>query len=128
MPPTDRTSLPALLAIAVALAGCGRDASNARLQRAAMGNAEHGASLIRTTGCGSCHAIPGIRGARGRVGPPLDSFAGRDFIAGRIPNTPDNLVLWLENPPSIEPATAMPILGLNESDARDVAAYLYSLN
>jgi cytochrome c2 len=111
-----------------ALAACGHDAENAALQHAAMGDARHGAHVIRRVGCGSCHSIPGIRGAHGRVGPPLDSFADRDFIAGRVPNTPDNLVLWLESPPSLEPATAMPVLGLDENAARDVAAYLYSLD
>jgi cytochrome c2 len=111
-----------------ALAACGHDATGDALQRAAMGDAPRGARVIRSVGCGSCHSIPGIRGAHGRVGPPLDSFAERDFIAGRVPNTPDNLVLWLESPPSLEPATAMPVLGLDETAARDIAAYLYSLD
>jgi cytochrome c len=32
----------------------------------------------------------------------------------------------LRNPQSIEPGTIMPDLGLSESEARDIAAYLYS--
>ncbi len=49
------------------------------------------------------------------------------MIAGELPNTPDNLIRWIENPPSIEPGTAMPNLGLSDKQARDAAAYLYTL-
>jgi len=54
-------------------------------------------------------------------------FAERTMVAGEIPNTPENLVKWVQNPPSIEPNTAMPDLGLSESQAQDIAAYLYTL-
>lgn len=91
------------------------------------GNADRGAQLIRAYGCGACHMIPGIREASGAVAPPLTMFARRTFIAGEIPNTPANLVHWIRSPQSIEPHTAMPALGLNEQQARDVAAYLYEL-
>ncbi len=91
------------------------------------GNAERGAALIRSIGCGSCHTIPGIRAANGVVGPPLFFWSRRTFIAGELPNTPENLVRWVRNPPSVEPGTAMPVLGLDEQQARDVAAYLYTL-
>ena len=71
--------------------------------------------------------IPGIRGSRGIVGPPLGGFARRAFIAGQMPNRPDELVRWLRNPPMIAPQTAMPDMGITEQDAKDIAAYLYSL-
>ncbi|HEX6397344.1 MAG TPA: hypothetical protein VFZ95_07975, partial [Steroidobacteraceae bacterium] len=64
---------------------------------------------------------------RGRVGPPLTNFAQRAFIAGQVPNSPETLVRWIQNPPSIVPNTAMPVLGISEGDARDIAAYLYTL-
>jgi cytochrome c1 len=54
-------------------------------------------------------------------------FAERTFIAGEVPNTPDNLVRWIQSPQSIEAGTAMPTLGLTEQQSRDVAAYLYTL-
>lgn len=92
------------------------------------GSPARGIEVIRATGCGSCHSIPGVRNANGKVGPPLTSFAARTYIAGRVPNTPSNLVLWIENPPAIDPATAMPRLGLSERQARDAAAYLYTLH
>jgi len=91
------------------------------------GNAHRGAALIEDYGCGHCHTIPGIPAASGVVGPPLFFFSRRVYIAGEVPNTPENLVRWVRNPSSIEPHTAMPVLGLNEQQARDVAAYLYTL-
>lgn len=49
------------------------------------------------------------------------------MIAGELPNTPDNLVRWIKDPKLVEPGTAMPDLGLSDEQARDVAAYLYTL-
>jgi cytochrome c1 len=91
------------------------------------GDQVRGKGLIVQFGCGSCHSVPGIRQARGLVGPPLILFGRRTFIAGEVPNTPDNLVRWLLDPKSIEAGTAMPNLGLSEQNARDIAAYLYTL-
>lgn len=91
------------------------------------GNADRGEQLIVRYRCGSCHTIPGVHGARGLVGPPLMFFSRRTFIAGEVANTPVNLERWIESPQSIEPATAMPTLGVSRRDARDIAAYLYTL-
>ena len=78
-------------------------------------------------GCGSCHTIGGVPGAQGKVGPPLDGIGERSMIAGEAPNTPENLIRWIENPQAIEPNTAMPNLGVGPQSARDIAAYLYTL-
>ncbi len=91
------------------------------------GDAARGRTVITNAGCGSCHTIPGISGANGLVGPPLYWFSRRTYIAGELPNTPENLVRWVREPKAIEPATAMPTIGLNDQQARDVAAYLYTL-
>jgi cytochrome c1 len=91
------------------------------------GSATRGAALIVSYRCGSCHTIPGIRAANGVVGPPLFFFSRRTEIAGELPNTPNNLIHWIVDPKSVEPGTAMPALGLDESQARDIAAYLYTL-
>jgi cytochrome c len=91
------------------------------------GDAHRGAQIIDQYRCGACHVIPGIHNARGMVGPPLMYFGERTFVAGEVPNTPENLVRWIRAPESIEPATAMPNLGLSDQEARDVAAYLYTL-
>ena len=49
------------------------------------------------------------------------------YIGGVLPNRPMMLTAWLRDPPAIDPATAMPALGLSEAEARDMAAYLYRL-
>ena len=53
---------------------------------------KRGAVLIVQYGCGSCHEIPRIRSAHGRVGPPLQRFGRRIYIAGMLRNSSDNLV------------------------------------
>jgi cytochrome c len=74
-------------------------------------------------GCAGCHIISGVPG-EGQAGPPLRRFGARVYIAGKLPNSRANLVQWLINPASIDPHTAMPITGINEAEARVVAAYL----
>lgn len=96
-------------------------------QTVAGGDARRGAQLIPVYGCGSCHAIPGVRGAQGHVGPPLTAFAERTYIAGALRNEPAALVQWIRFPQYVEPGTAMPDLGVTEQHARDIAAYLYTL-
>ncbi|HEX5412613.1 MAG TPA: c-type cytochrome [Terriglobia bacterium] len=91
------------------------------------GDPQRGREIIMKFDCGSCHVIPGVRHAIGTVGPPLTQIARRTMIAGEVPNTPANMVRWIQSPRSIEPGTAMPDLGLSEQQARDVAAYLYTL-
>lgn len=91
------------------------------------GNPERGAELITSYGCATCHVVPGVRGADGLVGPPLTSFRRRQFIAGQLSNTPEHLIEWIRFPQSVEHGTAMPDLGVTETDARDIAAYLYTL-
>jgi cytochrome c1 len=91
------------------------------------GSAAKGLAVIEYRNCGSCHTIPGVRNARGVVAPPLFWFSRRTFIAGEVPNTPENLIQWVREPQAIEPRTAMPTIGLSEQEARDVAAYLYTL-
>jgi len=116
-----------VLGLALLAAGCrgGRYAPSEQIVPG--GSAQRGAQVIARYDCGSCHVIPGIDGAGGLVGPPLLWFARRTFIAGELPNTPANLIRWVRDPPSVEPGTAMPVLGLDEQQARDVAAYLYTL-
>lgn len=88
------------------------------------GDVERGRQLIRQHGCGSCHSIRGVPGARGRVGPPLNRFGERTFVAGALPNTPDNVTKWLLDPPRIRPGTAMPNFDLARAEADAITAYL----
>lgn len=95
--------------------------------RVGGGNAEHGPALIVAFGCAGCHTVPGVEGARGNVGPPLTRFGDRTYIAGMLRNTPANLVRWIRDPQGVLPGNAMPNMGVTESEARDIAAYLYTL-
>lgn len=111
------------LVIVIMIAAC----SSAGAAPIAGGNRDRGAQAIAAMGCGACHHIPGIAGANGLVGPPLDNIAQRGMIAGELPNTPENMVRWIRDPQAIEPATAMPNLGVDEQNAIDIVAYLYSI-
>jgi cytochrome c len=96
-------------------------------RRLTGGEPEHGRLLIRKYGCQTCHTIPGVPGADGMVGPPLDRIAGRTYLAGRLPNSPQNMMRWIRDPQGISPGTAMPNMRVTEKDGRDIAAYLYTL-
>jgi len=96
-------------------------------QQVAGADPELGRVLIADYGCQACHRIPGIRQASGSVGPPLDGFGRRAYIAGILPNRPMLLSWWLQDPPALDARTAMPALGLSAAEARHVAAYLYTL-
>ncbi len=109
------------------LAGCRGRQSSLTSSMVSDGSPQHGRELIGQYGCGACHVIPGVHAARGLVGPPLFFWSRRTMIAGELSNTPNNLERWIENPPAIEPGTAMPNLGVTPAQARDMAAYLYTL-
>jgi cytochrome c len=91
------------------------------------GDPERGAQAIAVRGCGSCHRIEGVPGARATVGPPLDRLAFRGALPGGLPNTTPNLLRWIRFPQQVSPGTAMPDLNIPAQEARDIAAYLYSM-
>jgi mono/diheme cytochrome c family protein len=90
------------------------------------GDPANGALLLRRFGCGGCHTISGVPGADGKVGPSLDDLRQRVFIAGRLRNSAGNLVNWIVHPQDVDAHAAMPPTGIIDSEARDVAAYLYA--
>lgn len=94
----------------------------------ANADADRGRQLIQDYGCVACHTVPGVPGPSSRVGPPLENIALRSYVGGVLPNTPDNLLRWLLDPPAIDPLTAMPNMGLTSADAKDIAAYLLALH
>lgn len=119
----------ALLAASLALAACngGRDAEARTAIAMTDGDPERGRVMMRAYGCETCHTIPGVAGAEGRVGPPLGGIATRSYIAGVLVNTPTNMMRWLRDPPAVDSQTAMPNVGVTPADARHLAAYLYTL-
>jgi cytochrome c2 len=96
-------------------------------RRLTGGEPERGRALIPKYGCEACHTIPGVEGADGTIGPTLGGIARRPDLAGRLPNTPENLMRWIRDPQGISPGTAMPNLHVTGQDVRDIAAYLYTL-
>lgn len=90
------------------------------------GNVDRGRLAYQQSGCGGCHALRGVPGAQGAVGPPLDGIAARAIIGGRLENRPDNMILWIRHPQHVSPGTAMPELGVTPPASRDIAAYLYT--
>jgi cytochrome c2 len=111
----------ALAALALA-AGCGPGTTKPVVPD---GQPSQGAALIRFYGCGACHTIGGITGADAQVGPSLVHFREHRFIAGRLPNTVQDVERWIQHPQQILPGTIMPDLGVTPRQARDIAAYLY---
>lgn len=124
--------LLALLAVA-----CNRDeaakpmakpAPAAATRNVESGNAERGKALAAQYGCNVCHVVPGVEGPQGSLGPSLAGVASRPAISyGKVQNTPENLVKYVQDPPSMNPQSSMPPIGLTDVDAKDIAAYLLTL-
>ena len=110
---------------ASALSAC--DQAGPTATTMAAGDPSRGREALRTYGCVTCHTIPGVQGAAALVGPNLDQVASRMYIAGVMPNTPDNMIRWVQHPRDVDPLTAMPNLGVTDQDARDIVGYLYTL-
>jgi len=109
------------------LAACSKRYEKTQIAEQTGGNVDHGRQLVQQYGCTSCHDIPRVSGPRGMVGPPLTHFASRQIFAGHMPNTPENLIKYLQNPQLPDPQNAMPNLGLTVDQSRDIAAFLYTL-
>ncbi|HET8757668.1 MAG TPA: c-type cytochrome [Solirubrobacteraceae bacterium] len=114
-----RTGAAAVLVAAGLVTGCGSTSSPVQ-----GADAGHGRDLILHYGCGSCHTIGGIETANGTVGPRLTGFRSDRYIAGDLPNTPENAASWIQDPKRYEPGTIMPDLGVTAPEARDIVAYL----
>ncbi len=117
-------SVAATLAGILLLSACGERGHPVRVSD---GSVERGKSLTEQYQCSACHVIPGVAGPVGGAGPSLAHFGRSSYIAGSIPNLPPNLQAWIVDPPALKPDTPMPDMGVSPDDARDIAAYLYTL-
>lgn len=117
-------ALAGMLLLCATLNGCQKNDQNIVMPGASV---DRGRTALHDMGCGACHVIGGVEGARGMVGPPLTGVASRSILAGELANTPQNMVHWIRDPQSVEPGTAMPNLKVTGPMARDMAAYLYTL-
>ena len=116
---------PLALTLAAAVVGCGRlsptPPPNSQASRALKASVP--IHMIQY-GCPTCHVIPGVPGAVGKVGPDLDDLGQRSYLAGVIPNTPANLQQWIMHPQHFRPGTAMPEMNVSAQDAAEFAAWL----
>jgi mono/diheme cytochrome c family protein len=82
-------------------------------------------TVIYQYACHACHRIQGVVGPAVDVGPPLEGWPARKYVAGVLPNTHANLVRWITAPQEISPGTLMPDLGVTEAHARVIADFLF---
>jgi cytochrome c len=109
-------------------AGCNSEKSLKAETGVAGGDPRRGQAALNRYACATCHTIAGFHSSGPLIGPPLDRAAAvRPFLIGTVPNNAENLVRWIEDPQSVDPQSSMPNLGVTPEDARDIAAYLYSL-
>lgn len=93
-----------------------------------IGNAVRGKQLAEQYGCTVCHAVPGIEGPQGALGPSLAGVAARPKISNDVVvNTPENLAKYIEDPAMLNPDSTMPALGMPAADAKDLAAFVLTL-
>jgi len=91
------------------------------------GDPNAGRTLFATKGCAGCHTLQHVPTANGAVGPNLTNVVLRPTLGGdRIENTAENMARWIMDPPGMKSGATMPNLGLNQQEARDIAAFLFS--
>lgn len=114
----------ALTAAALLLAGCGAQVEGAPMP--STGDPDRGREVFLQYGCASCHATPDVPSVSDGIGPDLHDFADNVYIAGQIPNRPEELIQWIRQPQQMIPGSVMPDMGVTQQDAEDIAAFLYT--
>lgn len=118
----NRVLMAALLvAVSITAAACSHSFSGQN-----AGTNKTAPELMIRYGCPTCHVIPRVPGAVGQVGPSLRSVSQRSYLAGSLPNTPENLEQWIMHPQHYRPGTAMPEMEVTQPDARTIANFLES--
>lgn len=90
-------------------------------------DAHHQARQLIAERCASCHLVPGVPSATGRVGPSLGGIGRQQILAGRFANDRRTLERWIRFPQELQPGSAMPSTGLTEAQASVIAEYLITL-
>lgn len=94
----------------------------------AGGDPKKGLALASQYGCNTCHIIPGVEGPQGGLGPSLAKIGSQGTIVeGQVKITPAVLAQYIQEPASVYPQSTMPPLGMPDSEAQDIAAYLLTL-
>jgi cytochrome c2 len=98
----------------------------------ASADAARGRELLDVKGCGLCHRMTGapvLQGSMLPAGVVVSDMArairlAPDLRFTRDRWTPSSLVAWLLDPQQVKADTLMPKMGLDEGEARSIAAYL----
>jgi len=84
------------------------------------------ASFLAQT-CVNCHRVRGTS-AQGTYAPDLTHLMSRRTLAaGMVPNTPDELRRWVDDPQQVKPGCLMPAFGLSGTDRDLILRYLMTL-
>lgn len=90
-------------------------------------NAHDGQLVFEQQACINCHTVAGTV-ANGRYGPDLTHLMSRETLAaGAMPNTPQNLKLWIDDPSNFKPGCLMPAMHLTDRQDAQITAYLLTL-
>ena len=105
------------------------DAAKVEAERFNSPEAARGRELFRSLACAGCHTIDRLTAGRFPGAPNLTHVASQKSIAGGLLSPVDepNLRRWLANPPAVKPGTAMPNLGLSETQITDLVNFLLIL-
>ena len=88
-------------------------------------SAAAGEKLFTAKGCVACHSLVAVDAPKGMIGPNLANVGARSYIAaGTLKNTDENLAHWIRDPQGIKKGVLMPNLGVSETDAKALAAFL----
>jgi len=86
-----------------------------------------GYQIFTTNACVGCHTIEGTP-AQAKIGPNLTHIGSHLTLAGAtLQNNPNDLALWLHDPPGVKPGSIMPNLHLTNDQIQALSAYLESL-
>jgi len=84
-----------------------------------------GEKLFMSKGCVGCHSLQAVNAPKGMIGPNLANVGARSYIAaGTLKNTDQNLARWIRNPQEIKKGVLMPNLGVSETKAQALVAFL----
>ncbi|MFQ5603346.1 MAG: c-type cytochrome [bacterium] len=90
----------------------------------AGGSASRGEKLVESVGCKGCHVITEQDRQVNRTDVSYDIAPELTKIGSKVNR--DWLYAWIKNPKQYNPNTTMPNLRLNDTEARDIVAYLMS--
>jgi cytochrome c oxidase subunit 2 len=86
-----------------------------------------GREVVERGPCALCHTVRGTT-AGAVTGPDLTHVASRSTLAaGRLPNTPEQMEQWINDPQHFKPGNKMPAVPLDASQLRAVVAYMETL-